>query len=469
MIDRRIDERINELSGLWSCCANKQVGRRRGRAANLSEEQIVDLVLGEDTLAMGESDFTQPSIPENMHSTSENIAITTTNNNIHHQNLSIMKELQTTYQKRRQEVRTMANTYLDRNRNDRLLLWPPDIAAPRNNHPPDDVLIDLHGRLVRRRPEAENPRHGAGDSNNHHDDEKLVDAADAFWKYQSLAEIQRKVHTNTPLTREERHSLQSAATDTTTDHIPNPPRLAPLPLRQAQGPQQVTEQMERDARNAIERALERYQRQSNANTRINNAEDDRVFELIPIPMVRRENGGNNETRWFGAFRRRNPNDANNPPFDMNNHHPAGIDHNNRPQPGWIDIRLAFRRICLAVLTVTAAFICTMLQSIPDLGDDVVYVNGIEVNSLWFAGLLGPHFTGHHPSRRRSVRPGVVRRMFDYPRLIKEGDFKMEGEVSGLEQFLNELFEEEEHEEDGQIDSDGQDDDPMECTESHEYV
>jgi hypothetical protein len=165
-----------------------------------------------------------------------------------------------------------------------------------------------------------------------------------------------------------------------------------------------------------------------------------LFELIPVPLVRQENEGNNDQqRWFNRFLRRNrANDAaNNPAGDIDNgRHPARIDPVNAPlqrQPGRIDLRLAFRRICFAVLTVVAAFICTMLQGVPvDFGDDVVYVNGAEVDRLLFTGLLGPHYTGYHPVER----PTSASRRYDY-RVLNDGAAK---EMTNLEQLLNEIFE-----------------------------
>ena len=64
-------------------------------------------------------------------------------------------------------------------------------------------------------------------------------------------------------------------------------------------------------------------------------------------------------------------------------------------------RVAFRRICYAVVTVAAAFACIMIQGLPlDFGDD-----DDDVGDLFLHGLMGPHYAGHHHHRARRRAAG----------------------------------------------------------------
>ena len=61
-----------------------------------------------------------------------------------------------------------------------------------------------------------------------------------------------------------------------------------------------------------------------------------------------------------------------------------------------------RRVCCAVVTVAAAFVCILIQGLPlDFRDDnvVVGLSELEIDgNLLLGGLLGPHFHGLHSGR-----------------------------------------------------------------------
>ncbi|KAL3781929.1 hypothetical protein HJC23_011434 [Cyclotella cryptica] len=452
-VNAAIDDRINELSGLFRSRHLEYAKKNRRdersiremkRATEYTDQQLIDLVLGN-------TGCTETHLSPPLDGDADNSILR------HHSDT--MTEIRAAYQHRREELRDMAKSYLESHRNNgRFPFWPPDPldgaamnGQPRNrdgNHAASrDVHIDEHGRLVRRNLLQD----GVGqqrdrDPNNDRSEQvgensDLVDASETFWKFHYLAKTQRDRNFDTTSSREERNSSHSFSSGLdTSNHTGHHPPLPP-PVHQQHELHQLSLQMERDAQNAIERALERYRRQSNINS--SSTEDVRVFELIPIPLVRQENQGNNEQqRWFNRFLQRNQANgaANNPAGDIDNgRHLARMGPNNAPlqrQHGWIDLRLAFRRICFAVLTVVAAFICTMLQGVPmDFGDDVVYVNGVEVDRTLFTGLLGPHFTGYH----HVGRPTAASQQYDY-RVLKEGEVE---EMSNLDHFLKEIFEDEE--------------------------
>ena len=397
---------------------------------------------------------------------------------------SIMKQIFQRYQSRREEIRVMAKSYfksprnitefdaIDRvfldgafmplefpNENVQLPLLPPrdrgrgqnrdgNNDAPRSN----SIHIDLHGRLVRERREPLNAHNeGGAESENTNDANEngsevddLVDATETFRKHKLIAEDRlrdkmngvvregsfrpNRQNVSTPQSYAHQHALQH-----------NPPfPVAPMqPLRMNEvRNHNISQEMERDSIQAIERALGRYIMEeerssirrhtphSNRNDRISlfdtaevsdNQEQAASFEIIHIPLVRQLNQ-ENESRLsrylpFSNRRQRQARAGN----ERRNGaavngaalrgdfaiHPQHAQNDNNVG-GWPDARLAFRRICFAVMAVVAAFICIMLQELTfDFRDDTVYIDGMEVDSVWLSGLMGPHFSGHHFNSRVS--------------------------------------------------------------------
>ena len=321
----------------------------------------------------------------------------------------------------------MAKSYLQRNtrQNARIpFLADPlldDFQADTDGGVPR-VTIDDHGRLIRRRQVDEAARSNTqdGENNNHSEnDDKLIDAAESFWNQYSQSKYKQPNTT--------RRNVQPSRARLRIDQHPPPPRA---PLHQLQTQQFISEQMERDTRSAIEQALERYRQQDT------NDNESRVYELIPIPIIHREEV-NEHNRWFHRFRPRN--NVNLPPHHDNQ---FGIPNHPPHQPRH-DVRLAFRRICLAVLTVVAAFLCTIFQDAPFFLEDT-----IDADSIWFTGLLGPHSQGL-PIQRPTA--GGARRRWDshnIHHLWKEDDggfVVSEEEISRIEMLLNHLVEDEEKE------------------------
>lgn len=398
LIDSKIDLRIRQLVGLYQhksdlLCANSDISGRIKRASELTEDQLIDLVLdGNDNNLENEflSSLSSCEVER------ENILAA---------QKKLLDEVNSMYSEQRQEQRELAKTYIEQNaRHNNRFPWllAEDPIQPTANEV--RVRIDAHGRLVRGRDESNS--NTAQAANNNQDDERaqeFVDAADFFWrnhsKQQHLSQIPIRLST---LQRNNRQALERIETD----------RQNREPLNSNQNEQHISEQMERDAKEAIDRALDRYKKQGS----VTSSSDKKVFEHIPIPIVHTQNEIN-EARWFNIPRR-----DNDPAGNMNNA--------NRNNP---DLRLAFRRICLAVLTVVAAFICTILQDTSLFFED----GGVDVNSVWFTGLLGPHYEGHHA--RRPPRP----QQLEY-RLLREGGFVSREEMSRFEVLLNEMFGEEDH-------------------------
>ena len=228
-------------------------------------------------------------------------------------------------------------------------------------------------------------------------EELLIDAAQVFWEQYSS-----QTWHNDSLKRGLYHCHFHHDKE---QRISPPPNRAPL--NQLQTQQFISEQeMERDTRLAIEQAIEQYRQQDN---------DGRNYELISIPILYREEM--NENRW--GFHRFRPH-----PLDG---HPNHGDNNPRH-----DVRLAFRRICLAVLTVVAAFLCTMMQ------DGLWFDDGmVDAENIWFTGLLGPHYQGLASRSGRGVVSNID--------LWNEG-FVSKEDISRMELLMKGVFEDEEVEE-----------------------
>ena len=161
-------------------------------------------------------------------------------------------------------------------------------------------------------------------------------------------------------------------------------------VRPAIGPQQQpsVEQMEQEAKEAIERGISRYSRFDDAN--------EAVYELIPIAIrsPQREDPIHN-------------NDI----------------HNNERM---MDVRLAFRRICFATVTVVAAFLCTVVQDIPYYHYDQ---DGVDVRIDSYASL-----ESHDVPMSASSFHDFQRRLF------QEGDlFRSEEETFRIHTLLNDGF------------------------------
>jgi hypothetical protein len=363
-------------------------------ASELTEQQIANLVLEDEEI--DDSDL--------YHSDLRNVR-ETISNDIRHRT-KCLHDVDSAYRQRRKEQRVMVKSYIERHaRNNVRFPWPPDpLEDPlrTNNNHDVPVHLDMHGRLLRRT----TPHLHENDEN-----EKLIDAATSFWKLHT----QNQNTSQSLTTKRDRNNLHFSA-PTRLQH-PNPPRV---PLHQLQTQQFISEQMERDARHAIEQAIHRYSQREDTTDN-----DDGLYEFVSIPIRPREEA--QTTRWFPRLRRQN-----HPPIidgDNNNHDNPRIDNRLHQPP---DIRLAFRRICFAVLTVVAAFLCTLFHDIP------VYFDDAHVDSIWYSGLLGPHYEGHHSAKRQRL----------VYRSLEEGGFVAEEEMSRLDILWNELFGAEEEEEIG---------------------
>lgn len=336
-VNVQVHERIKKLSGLFA---------PHGRLSMFSDnvEQLVDLVIGRDQLSDDNNIIDSSSQVQR----EELDTHCDSNSSYSHDEQSL--EIKSLYRQRRRELCRMAKSYIEQNTRNNRLPW---LADPLDDQNHDErVHVDYHGRLVFSDSDVPLESHRRNDLD-------LVDAADTFWKHQSGMTLKRD--------------------DAGYSH--NQDNLAfPAPLHDMHLTREVSEQMERDARGAIERSLQRYRRHDN-----NIANAQRVFELIPIPITRREDVNQ---RWF-QFRQNNNAPQENMVAGMNDNNHARLPNNLRRQPAGLDVRLAFRRICFAVVTVVAAFICTIFQDIPYL-QYVEDLDGIHINSSWVMGLLGPH-------------------------------------------------------------------------------
>lgn len=316
------------------------------------------------------------------------------------------------YLERREEKRNLANTYIaDR----RSIL--PEPWVEREDGEQSSIQIDRHGRLVRTRRESNNDvaaaaanDDGEGDdadatesSNDGIEELELVDATEVFWK-------QHKKSNNDDSSRGGGRRRRGVAST-----VPNTARPPPIPgVQQPQQPpplphnplnqqhireRSIAQQMENDSRQAIERAIHRYRGQQQERQE----RDEAIFEMIHIPLVRPINEENVLPRWlrflsFTGGHQQQQHGNNNAGENLNqqqqNNDPNEQEDQHNGERDWIDLRLALRRICFAVITVVAAFICMILQGLPgvDFGDDG------EVDTIFLSGLMGPHYPGHHPQQ-----------------------------------------------------------------------
>eukprot|EP00986_Skeletonema_menzelii_P003748 scaffold1199_cov143-Skeletonema_menzelii.AAC.2 len=370
---RIIDQRMHTLSSLFTC---HHYGHHdtssRIRATDLTDDEFIDIILNQTHNPVQEEREDETTTFE--HGT---------------------KQIIQKYEACRQEKRNLSNTYIaDR----RSIL--PEPWIERDDGEQSSVQIDRHGRLVRTRhaaaAAAANDDRATESSNDGPEEVELVDAAGIFWRHVRLS--------NEGTSRCDARSEISAASNGTGPGIQQPqqppPLLQPLPQnplnQQHIRERRIAQQMENESRQAIERAIHRYRGHQQQER------DGAVFEMVPIPLIRQINEAN-VPRWlrFLSFNRHHQQHANNNegenPNQQQNDPNEQQDHQNGERD---DLRLTLRRICFAVITVTAAFICMMLQGLPlvDFGDDV-----IELNPIFLSGLMGPHFPGHHAQQHQNQR------------------------------------------------------------------
>ena len=201
-----------------------------------------------------------------------------------------------------------------------------------------------------------------------------------------------------------------------------PPRMhrpADQQQRQQQQPlsrglRDIARRMEGDAADAIRRALDRYAREEEEEgagggrgTAARDGEEAH-YELVRIPPDDddRDLDDDDDGAPAAAARRRRRS-----PFlrvfdrDRRRRRRAdgvgGVDAEGADDWPAAATRLAFRRICYAVVTVSAAFACIMIQGLPlDFGDD-----DDDVGDLFLHGLMGPHYAAHHHHRARRRAAG----------------------------------------------------------------
>ncbi len=330
----------------------------------------------------------------------------------------LMKQIIQKYHECRETKRNLANTYIA----DRRSILPEPWIERDIDGEQSSIQMDRHGRLVRTRRESHNDvvaaaannddgDHGEEEdaaatesSNNDIEELELVDAAEAFWR-----QHKKSNKDNDRCRGGSGRRVISVSNAAVRPPLPGilQPQQPPLQQQQQQPPlpqnpfnqqhireRSIAQQMENESRQAIERAIHRYRAQHQQRQE----GDEAIFEMVHIPLIGPINDATVVPRWlrFLSFNGRqqqqqhandNNNAGENPNQQRNNVPNEQDDHH------WIDLRLALRRICFAVITVVAAFICMMLQGIPtvDFGDD-----GMEVDTIFLSGLMGPHYTGHHP-------------------------------------------------------------------------
>lgn len=318
--------------------------------------------------------------------------------------------IQKTYHDRRREQRHLANIYLASRR--RIVPEPAWVVENGEQDQQGTVQIDRHGRLVRtRRRESVNN----DNVNNDDDDERgvegsatnrngndgneeleLVDAAETFWRQH------KKKGQGT--TSGGRRAASVSNTSLAPLQQQQPPAIPQHPLNEQHIRERtITQHLEDESRRAMERAIHRYRVGQQQQLQ----RDEAVFEMIHIPLVRPINNVN-VPRWLrflslpqqqqqqqnanrNAGDNHNRDQQQNHPIDEQNHHQQNNDGRD-----WIDLRLALRRICFAVITVVAAFLCMMLQGLPtvDFGDD-----GVEyVDAIFLSEIMGGHYRGRHSQR-----------------------------------------------------------------------
>mmetsp|Transcript_22296 Transcript_22296/g.44912 ORF Transcript_22296/g.44912 Transcript_22296/m.44912 type:complete len:549 (-) Transcript_22296:33-1679(-) len=408
---RIIDQRIRALSSLFTSCRNDdrtENGHRDNssgtiRATDLTDEEFIDFVLN------------GPHYPYPVKKAEKSTTVSDHG----------MEQIIQNYQDCRQEKRNLGNTYIAERRS---ILPEPWVERDDGEH--SSVQIDRHGRLIRTRREsnidaAANVDDATESSQDGFEELELVDAAGAFWR--QIIKSSNKDSRSRGGVGRRGSSVVSNATDR--PPLPGilrppqqpPPQLQPNPLNQQHIRERtIAQRMEHESRQAIERAMHRYRLQQQQGR------DEAVFEMVDIPLIRPINEAN-VPRWlrFLSFNRQQRNQqqhANNDNADDNPNQQQNEqqDHQHGEREG---LRLALRRICFAVITVAAAFICMMLQGLPlvDFGDDAM-----EVHPIFLSGLMGPHYPGHHPQQHHPQQHhNQPRNEWVFPEIAEE-----EEEVAG---------------------------------------
>jgi hypothetical protein len=171
--------------------------------------------------------------------------------------------------------------------------------------------------------------------------------------------------------------------------------------------------MEGDAADAIRRALDRYAREEEEEgagggrgTAARDGEEAH-YELVRIPPDDDDRNLDDDDGAPAAAARRRRRSPFLRVFDRDRRRRrradgvGGVDAEGADDWPAAATRLAFRRICYAVVTVSAAFACIMIQGLPlDFGDD-----DDDVGDLFLHGLMGPHYAAHHHHRARRRAAG----------------------------------------------------------------
>ena len=379
IISELIDRRINSLSGLFRPLLHPLRDQRTNtRAADLSDKQLTDWVLKG---ACSETFLRPKKGKEETEQQMEAHAACQTDKNSPdtNHNRKVMKQIAEGYHSQREERRRMAKEYASRRHMHRGL----EIDTTAQN---DTVRIDQHGRLVHATGslnggEGRQNEDNTDQNNNSNDQaDELEDASETFWRQYSLSEAPQ-------------HRYDFAGNNLRNNILPAAIQPAPPIVNERMRRRDISQQMERDARGAIERALERYRQQE----AIENAGQLR-YDLINIPLVTDTRRENNDPPRSSLFRRNNR-DQRQARDGNEGEDQIGQDGNAREQQNR-QVRLAFRRICYAVITVTAAFVCIMIQgAMPvDFRDDT----RLEVDDFWLSGLMGEH-SQMHPIISRAAR------------------------------------------------------------------
>ena len=379
--------------------------------------------------------------------------------------------IETCYKERRMEVRNLSKMYIANSRHQNDFFPPEPIVVGDGDQPQNQstVQIDRHGRLVRSRQDGSNHDDNDDDDNGDNNEiVELVDAADTFWKKHKQKQTLngRGVSVST--------SSSTTSLDVSQRNIPlqqpppvPPPPLLPNPLNEQQiRERNISQQMENESRQAIERAIHRYRRQQQEQEG-----DEAIFELVHIPLMPQRNDVN-VPRWlrFLSLNRQQRQgqqqelEGDNIPHrqQQQNHHPNELQqhqlqqqrNHNHNDENWIDLRLALRRICFAVITVVAAFICMMLQGLPtyvDFGDDEYY-GMMDMDTIFLNGLLGPyaHYPGQHHRRQQQQQQQQSRNEWTYQDLALGED----GESDIQQSIWNRLLSEDAVFDQGHYDDDG---------------
>ncbi|KAL9189646.1 hypothetical protein ACHAXT_009321 [Thalassiosira profunda] len=354
IVHELIDARINSLSGLFRPLHRKSEAKTR--ATDMTDRELSDWVL------KGACSETFLRSRRKEEQADEDEGESEGNSVQRNPNDELVKQIEQQYQSRREELRSMARG-LSEGRRRRIL------AEPTGTAPAAPVRMDRHGRLVPVRGETMNTQGGeAGGVRG--EEIELEDASQAFWRQSSAAKEQPGK------ARDRRRG---------TEHRPSEAQPPPLITNQPMRLREISQQMDRDATDAIQRALDRYRREEG---------EQLGFELVHIPL--RDPADENDFPRLSFFRRNRGRQLNDDPHE----HAHGQERNGegeRENGGvdadrhLLDLRLTVRRILFAVITVAAAFICIMFQGLPlHFGDETSF----ELDDRWISGLMGPHFQGH---------------------------------------------------------------------------